>query len=216
MRLTQIQLETWGGFIFIKLNPAGETLHEFLGGMIERWETYQADWVALRQVNRYTFEEPFNWKIFMQNATDYYHIPFIHAETLELPPLIENQSLGYNFMLTPITPEEDYRRFFDLIFPNMYFHVGPSKVQLFKVTPLGPDSSYIEVFLYQTPAQADEYPINDPRLHRDIKQILLEDFDICRVLQKQASSSSFKVAYSAQDLEEGVAHFDRVFMQAMA
>ena len=215
VRLMQAEIDTWGGFIFVKLKPDGVSLAEDLGGMVDRWEGYQADWSQLREIKRYTYDEPVNWKIFMENATDYYHIPFIHQETLELPPKIENVPCGHHFMLTPITPEEDYRRFFDLVYPNMYFHVGPSKVQLFKVTPLAPDRSHVDIILYQTPEQAAEYPINDPRKHRDINQILQEDFAICRVLQEQASSQAFRIVYTAHELEEGVNHFNKMIRNAL-
>ncbi len=215
IRLAQAQVDTWGGFIFVNLDPAAQSLHQSLGGMIPRWEEYQAQWEDLREVKRYSYDEPINWKIFMENSTDYYHIPFIHSETLELPPIIENVACGQHFMLTPITPEEQYRRFFDLIFPNMYFHVGPSKVQLFRVQPVSAVTCHVDIIQYQTPEQAEEYPINDPRKHRDIDQILHEDFAICRVLQEQASSRTFRILYTAQDLEEGVDHFDKMVLAAL-
>jgi len=215
VRLSQAQVDTWGGFIFVNLDAHAPALRASLGAMTDRWEGYSAAWEDLREVKRYTYDEPFNWKIFMENSTDYYHIPFIHSETLELPPLIENQAVGQHFRLTPITPEEQYRRFFDLIFPNMYFHVGPSKVQLFQVTPVTPDACHIDVILYQTAQQAEDYPINDPRQHRDINQILHEDFAICRVLQAQARSQTFRILYTAQDLEEGVDHFDKTVLAAL-
>ena len=97
----------------------------------------------------------------------------------------------------------------------MYFHVGPSKVQLFRVVPLTPNSSHVDVILYQTAEQAETYPINDPRMHRDINQILHEDFMICRVLQEQASSRAFRILYTATDLEEGVDHFDKMVLAAL-
>ncbi|MGF1529340.1 MAG: SRPBCC family protein, partial [Candidatus Competibacterales bacterium] len=215
--IVRASVGAWGGgFIFIILHGEASPLREQLAGMIPRWEDYHPRWEELREVKRLAFDEPFNWKIFMENSTDYYHIPFIHAETLELPPVIKNEPTGQHFKLTPITPEEEYKRFFDLVFPNMYFHVGPSKVQLFRVFPVTPARSRIDVFFYQTPEQAGDYPINDPRLHRDIGQILNEDFAICRVLQQQAASPAFRIRYTAQDLEEGVNHFDKMLLRSLA
>jgi phenylpropionate dioxygenase-like ring-hydroxylating dioxygenase large terminal subunit len=215
IRLRQVLVESWGGFVFVNLDADAPALLASLGGMVERWRSYTSAWEDLREVKRYSYDEPINWKIFMENATDYYHIPFIHSETLELPPIIENVACGQHFQLTPVTQEENYRRFFDLIFPNMYFHVGPSKVQLFRVIPVAPDRSHVDVILYQTAAQAEEYPINDPRMHRDINQILHEDFTICRVLQEQASSQAYRILYTATDLEEGVDHFDKTVLAAL-
>jgi|GEM_PF-1134365 len=216
IRLRQAQVDTWGGFIFVNLDPAAAPLRAFLGEMPHRWEEYHSDWVGLREVKRVTYDEAFNWKIFMENSVDYYHVPFIHEQTLEMPPVIKNEADHQHFMVTTTTPEREYTRFFDLLFPNVYFHVGPSKVQLFHVLPVTPNACHIEVIFYQTNAQTEEYPINDPRKHRDINQILHEDFAICRVLQQQAKSQAFRIRYTMQDLEEGVDHFDKMVLAALA
>ena len=216
VRLVQAQVDTWGGFVFVNLAVDAPSLRASLGAMIARWEESLPDWSRLREVRRYTYDKPINWKIFMENSTDYYHIPFIHSETLSLPPILENVACGQHFMLTSLTPSENYRRFFDLLFPSMYFHVGYSKIQLFQVYPVSAVASHIVITQYQTPEQADAYPINDPRKHNDIDQILHEDFAICRVLQEQASSQAYQIRYTAHDLEEGVDHFDKMVLTALA
>lgn len=213
VRLHTAQIDSWGGFIFVNLDPSADSLSIYLGDMRKRWEEYHPDWEGLREVNRLTYTQPFNWKIFMENSTDYYHIPFIHRRSLELPPVIRNCSSGSHFMLTTCTPEEHYERFFDLVFPNSYFHIGPNKIQHFQVVPDTADRCAIDIRLYQTPDQMKAYPLSDPTKHRDIAQILAEDFTICRVLQQQAKSAFFRVCYSAHELEAGVNHFDRIVLE---
>lgn len=215
VHLPNARIDTWGGFVFVSLDSENEGLRAYLGDMIDRWEAYCPDWDGLRAVQRLTFDQPCNWKIFMENATDYYHIPFIHQNSLGMPPVFENRAAGQHFMLTTATPDEGYSRFFDLLFPNNYFHVGPNKVQHFWVVPTTPESSHIEIVLYQTPAQMDEYPLSDPTKHRDLRQILDEDFAICRVLQQQARSEFFRVHYTAIEFEAGVNHFDSALRAAL-
>lgn len=216
VHLAPAQVDTWGGFVFVNLDPEAESLRGSLGEMVERWEAYCSDWDALQEVKRLAFNEQCNWKIFMENATDYYHIPFIHQKSLRMPPVFENGASGQHFMLTTATPEENYSRLFDLIFPNSYFHVGPNKIQLFRVLPVSPETSNIEIVLYQTPAQMDTFPLSDPTKHRDVNQILDEDLAICRVLQQQASSKHFQVRYTAADYEDGVNHFDSTLLAALS
>lgn len=212
IQLARAKVGTWGGFVFVNLDPAAESLASYLGDMVKRWEDYGTDWPELRVVRRITYDEPFNWKIFMENSTDYYHIPFIHRETLALPPVFRNRSAGLHFMLTAVTPDEGYDRYFDLVFPNSYFHIGPSKIQHFQVSPRTPGESAIEIVLYQTPVQMERFPLNDPTKHLDVDRILAEDFAICRALQQQATSQYFRVRYTADQLEEGVNHFDRTLL----
>ena len=216
VRLHQAEVDTWGGFVFVNLDPGAEGLRSYLGDMIGRWEDYHPDWNALREVKRTIYNEPCNWKIFMENSTDYYHIPYIHQGTLDMPPLFRNQASGVHFMLTTITPDDDYGRFFDLLFPNNYFHVGPNKIQLFRVLPETPEASHIEIVFYQTPAQMEHYPLDDPTKHRDADRILGEDFAICRMLQQQARSQFYRVLSTASEFEDGVNHFDNTLLAALA
>lgn len=216
VRLPPARVDTWGGFVFVNLDPEAEDLRSYLGGMVDRWDEYHPDWGGLREATRLTYTEPFNWKIFMENSTDYYHIPFIHEGSLGLPPVLENQASGRHFMLTTSTPDDGYRRFFDLLFPNSYFHVAPNKIQHFKVMPVDPGTSRIDVVLYQTQAQAERYPMDDPSKHRDLCRILDEDFAICRALQRQTASTRFGVGFSARDFEDAVNHFDRAVLAALA
>ncbi len=215
IKLQAVQLDTWGGFIFVNLDPEAVSLADYLGDMPTRWQTYHDDWEGLRPVKHISYDEPFNWKIFMENAVDYYHIPFIHQDTLDLPPVFNNVPDGKHFMLTTSTPEAEYTRYFDLLFPNTYFHIGHNKIQVLTVNPVTPDQCQVDVTFYQTPAMAAEYPINDPRMHRDINQILHEDFDICRTLQQQAQSTAYRILYTAHKMEEGVDHFDKMVLEAL-
>lgn len=215
VRLVPARVDTWGGFVFVNLDPSAESLRDYLGEMTARWEDYHGDWEGLREVKRLTHSEPFNWKIFMENSTDYYHIPFIHQGSLGMPPMFRNRPAGRHFMLTTSTPNESYDRFFDLVFPNNYFHVAPNKIQLFRVLPATPESSHIEVVLYQTPVQMESYPLSDPTKHRNVDQILGEDFSICRVLQQQARSQIYRILYTAYELEEGVNHFDATILATL-
>ena len=215
VRLQPVQVATWGGFIFVNLDLEAETLARFLARMPERWEAYHADWEGLREVKRTTYDEPFNWKIFMENSVDYYHVPFIHQETLELPPVIENVASGHHFMLTTDTPEAQFTRYFDFLYPNIYFHISPSKILMMRATPVTAGATHVDIVFYQTDEQAEEYPINDPTKHRDMAQIMNEDFSICRVLQQQAASGAYRILYTAHDLEEGVDHFDKMVLAAL-
>ncbi len=216
VRLPPALVDTWGGFVFVNLDLSGDGLKSFLGEMVARWQDYNTEWEALQEVEQLTYDdEQFNWKIFMENSTDYYHIPFIHQGSLSMPPVFATGAAGPHFMLTTATPEENYRRYFDLVFPNNYFHIAPNKIQHFRVVPKTPETCRVEVTLYQTPAQMDAYPLSDPTKHREVSRILDQDFAVCRVLQEQARSRHFRVRYTASDLEDGVNHFDATVLAAL-
>lgn len=212
--LVPAQVDTWGGFVFVKVAPGGPTLAESLGDMVNRWENYEVQWLDLSEVFSMTYEQNFNWKLFVENFIDYYHVPFIHPETLSMPDAVGNGAVGPHFKTT-IEREGGRYNMFDHIFPNMFFHVSRRQVQFYRVVPQGPEACRMEIYGYQTPVQAAEYPL-DSNEHRDLDKILAEDFGMCLMLQEQARSRAFQVIYTAQEFEEGVEHFYKMVTGRLA
>jgi phenylpropionate dioxygenase-like ring-hydroxylating dioxygenase large terminal subunit len=78
--LIPIAIDTWGGFLFINLNPNAESLKKFLGGLPEKLAPYNLENMALAR--RKTFEMECNWKLFVENAKESYHIATVHRATI--------------------------------------------------------------------------------------------------------------------------------------
>jgi phenylpropionate dioxygenase-like ring-hydroxylating dioxygenase large terminal subunit len=93
-RLPQLKVDTWGGFIFVTLNPNPKPLLEFLGDVPKMYEPYQLD--RLRMAMKFPMELNVNWKLVNENLTDIYHIAVLHASTFgPYQPLS-----GYRFAVT--------------------------------------------------------------------------------------------------------------------
>jgi phenylpropionate dioxygenase-like ring-hydroxylating dioxygenase large terminal subunit len=78
--LQPVELETWAGFIFVRLgNSAGpQTLACHLGELIERHK--QMPLSSLRRVGSKSYDVAANWKIICENFCECYHCPSIHPE----------------------------------------------------------------------------------------------------------------------------------------
>lgn len=80
MHLPEAQVGRWGGYIFLKENPGGPTLEEFLSPIpehFERWrheECTTAIWVAK--------EVPANWKVTMEAFMEAWHTIITHPQLL--------------------------------------------------------------------------------------------------------------------------------------
>ncbi len=80
MHLPEAQVGRWGGYIFLKENPGGMTLEEFLAPLPEhfkRWrheECTTAIWVAK--------EVPANWKVVMEAFMEAWHTIITHPQLL--------------------------------------------------------------------------------------------------------------------------------------
>jgi phenylpropionate dioxygenase-like ring-hydroxylating dioxygenase large terminal subunit len=75
-----IQCDTWGGFIFINLDPDNtQGVEAFFGEFAEGIEGY--DFEGPHQVYRFKAEIQCNWKIFMDGFAESYHGPYLHANS---------------------------------------------------------------------------------------------------------------------------------------
>jgi phenylpropionate dioxygenase-like ring-hydroxylating dioxygenase large terminal subunit len=79
--LTPIRLESWGGFIFFNFDAAAAPLSHWLGDLPERLASYRyEDMVCVRR-KEYLLE--CNWKVYVENAMEAYHVPTVHRSTLQ-------------------------------------------------------------------------------------------------------------------------------------
>lgn len=78
-RLPRLKADTWGGFIFVTLNPNPKPLLDFLGDTPKLYEPYQLH--RLRLAAKFPVELPVNWKLIDENLCDIYHVAVLHANT---------------------------------------------------------------------------------------------------------------------------------------
>jgi phenylpropionate dioxygenase-like ring-hydroxylating dioxygenase large terminal subunit len=78
--LLPIRLDTWGGFLFVNFDEKAGPLQKFLGGLPEKLAPYRLESMAL--VRRKTYDMACNWKLFVENAKESYHIATVHKATI--------------------------------------------------------------------------------------------------------------------------------------
>ena len=75
-----IPLDTWGGFLFINFDQSAAPLTGYLGDLPERVAPYRLDDMACARRKEYVME--CNWKLFVENAKESYHIATVHRQTI--------------------------------------------------------------------------------------------------------------------------------------
>lgn len=78
--LTPIRLESWGGFIFINFDSAAKPLANYLGDLPQKLSSYRFDDMVCVRRKEYVLN--CNWKIYVENAMEAYHIATVHRSTL--------------------------------------------------------------------------------------------------------------------------------------
>jgi phenylpropionate dioxygenase-like ring-hydroxylating dioxygenase large terminal subunit len=93
--LVELRLEIWDGFLFLNFDPDADGLESFLGDLPKLMRPY--NFAAMRCTRRRVYELGCNWKIYVENAMESYHVPSVHMKTLQ------RQKRDHN---PPILPED--------------------------------------------------------------------------------------------------------------
>lgn len=75
-----LRLETWEGFLFVNFDEGAQDLMSFLGNLPATLASY--GFSGMTCVRRKTFELACNWKIYVENAMEAYHVSTVHRSTL--------------------------------------------------------------------------------------------------------------------------------------
>ncbi len=79
--LAPIRLESWDGFLFICFDAGAPALMDDLGDLPATLAPYGfADMVCVR---RKEYDLACNWKLYVENAMESYHVPTVHGQTLQ-------------------------------------------------------------------------------------------------------------------------------------
>lgn len=78
--LVELRCGVWGGFLFVCFDNDAPPLSSWLGGLPEKLECYGLDDMVLAR--RTVTDMACNWKIFVENAKESYHIGTVHKATI--------------------------------------------------------------------------------------------------------------------------------------
>jgi len=107
--LISVKVETWEAFVFTNLDPHAESLHSFLGGLVQRCAPLGLS--KLHYFDRRVYDIACNWKVFVDNYLDGgYHVPHLHkglSSVLDYKQYtIENQD-RYCLQSSPMVASEE-------------------------------------------------------------------------------------------------------------
>ncbi len=226
--LTPVRLQEWFNLIFVNLDGEADSLREILGTLPDQAQKF--DFCSMRFSERRTYEMKCNWKTYIDNYLEGYHLPSVH------PGL--NRELNYGAYTVetypwhvrqwgPIraTQQEDAtpRRYsqavgnltadYFWIFPNWMLNCYPDNVSLNIILPLEAERT-LAIFEWYLP----EKDLDGDAARKSVAfsdQIQLEDIAICEVVQKNLHSRSYSSGRYSVKQEKGVHAFHRMYRGLM-
>lgn len=231
--LVPVRVEEWFDLIFVNLNLASldgdaRPLRERLGELPRQLEKFQ--FAGMKLFERRTYEMKCNWKTYVDNYLEGYHLPSVHPglnRELDYNAYVVEPHAGYVRQFSPIrgaqpgdaTPRryqeagEDLSTDYFWIFPNWMLNCYPDNVSLNIVVPLAPERS-LAVFEWYLPEK--EHGSAAAKASVEFShQIQVEDVGICETVQKNLRSRSYSRGRFSVKQERGVHAFHRMYAATM-
>jgi choline monooxygenase len=218
--LRPVQVDTWGPFVFVNLDPQAPPLADILGAIPA--ETAHMPLARMGFYKRVDYEIACNWKVYVDNYLEGYHIPPAHPglfKEIDYKLYRVETFRHYSKQDAPIREKPDslYRRHLEdgapaqalyyWVFPNLMLNIYPDNLQINIILPLGHDRT-LTIFEWYV-LDADRPEVAD-EFHRSFKfsdLVQKEDIDICESVQKRLRSRSYDTGRFSLLRENGVHHF---------
>lgn len=224
--LDAVRVETWGGFVFVNLDPHAPPLHDVLGDIPHQVERAGFRPAEMEFVERRDYYVDCNWKVYIDNYLEGYHVPIAHPGLFREIDY-ENYKVDtyryYSSQYAPIRelkPGEVHgrdRRFlrtegeeqalYYWIFPNFMLNLYPDNLQINIILPLGHEKTLtiFEWYFLQPGSGAGWNSLQESIKFSD--EVQREDIAICEIVQKGLRSRTYDTGRFSAKRENGVHHF---------
>ena len=231
--LFELELEEWMGFVFVRFGGNGSGIEASMRHIESEASHYRL--AEMKPWGRPTSVDcDFNWKLFVENDAEGYHIPTGHpglrrlfgnsySDDTELSEadgtrafavLRDKESAVWGERayqrLLPVVDHlpAEYRRawIYYALFPTAVLQVTPDLVDCYQVSPVGPDRCRIHGFSVALEDDRRETRAARYLTTRLNRQVFKEDVSFCRWTDAGVRSSGYPGGVLS-DLESGVRQF---------
>lgn len=224
----------WAGLVFAHLDPAqAGGFTAWLGDYPTPAWVGEFPWDDLVEIGRFRFPLACNWKLYIENHVDIYHLWFLHEDSLGM---FDHAGLTWLAddtghwscaeMLRPgqerarptlvridgITDTEAQTLRANLLWPNVPMTTSSTTVNTYQVLPTGPTTCVLDLRI-----RARRGGVLDDGLAAQVRRILVdEDGFACEQLQRNLASPWFQVGPLAQRHERPIMDFHRHVLEHLS
>lgn len=225
--LRKVAIETYGPFIFVNLTGEGPSLSEYLGEIIPEVAHVKIDDLVF--FKRHTYSIQCNWKVYVDNYLEGYHIPKAHSglmREIDYPKYREEIRTYHSRQFAPVRNQNSiYLRNKDentppealyyWVFPNLMWNIYPDNLQFNTIIPDGPDKT-LTVFDWYVPKNLVEKMRTDFEASFAFSDaVQKEDIWLCEQVQKGLNSMSYDRGRYSVQREKALHHFHMLYARFM-
>jgi choline monooxygenase len=222
MGMVPLRLETWEQFIFVNFDQGAEPLSAYLGDIPEQARGFQFDGLHFAERRDYVIH--CNWKMYVDNYLEGYHIPIAHPGLMREIDYAQYRTDTFRYhsqQFAPIRamkPEDAGERLYApgsgvqealyfWIFPNLMLNIYPDNVQTNLIVPVSHDKTLtiFEWFFHDAASEKVQERMKKAIAFGD--EVQQEDIGLCENVQRGLRSATYDRGRYSVKRENGVHHF---------
>ncbi|HEV2706959.1 MAG TPA: aromatic ring-hydroxylating dioxygenase subunit alpha [Pyrinomonadaceae bacterium] len=225
--LPEFRVDVWGALVFVNLDAEAAPLAATLEDLPER-VGHRNDWDEMRPAARKEWHVACNWKTYVDNYLEGYHIPVVHpglARELDYRRYRTETRRLYSIQHAPVRREratriaagegEDAAQYF-WVFPNLMLNVYPDNYSTNLIVPLAPERTLTVFEWYFKDAERADVREAVRRTVEFSDEIQVEDIQICEAVQRGLRSRTYTSGRYSVARENGVHHFHGLLAHYLA
>lgn len=201
--LFSIRVETWRGLVFVNMDLAAEPLAALVEPLAARWADEQS---ALPLVERRTHVIGCNWKTYVENYLEGYHIQKVHPEFDSDVVVAEYRTEVVGEVVFAAAPPRDasvYGGVWGWLWPNLGVNVYRHGYMMERMTALGPSQTRLDYFYFYDPDRQAE--LAGMLEFSDL--VTAQDLQVCEEVQRNLEVGVYRGGVLSPKHEQGVAWF---------
>jgi choline monooxygenase len=222
MGMVPLRLETWEQFIFVNFDRQAEPLATYLGNILEQARGFQ--FAGLQFAERRDYVIDCNWKVYVDNYLEGYHIPIAHPGLMREIDYSQYRTDTFRYHSQQFAPiramkaEDAAERFYApgtglqealyfWIFPNLMLNLYPDNVSTNLIVPLSHDKTLtiFEWFFHDVASEHVQQRVKKAVAFSD--EVQQEDIGLCESVQRGLRSATYDRGRYSVKRENGVHHF---------
>ncbi len=209
--LFPVRCETWRGLVFINLDMGAPPLADLLAPLAVRWPEGQAGFPL---VERRAHRIGCNWKTYVENYLEGYHLPMVHPE-FDTDVVVSGYWTQIEgdivFSGAPARDASVYGGLWGWLWPNLGVNVYRHGYMIERMTAVGPAETRLDYFYFFDPEEADALP----EMMKFSDLVTAQDLAICEEVQRNLEAGVYTGGVLSPKHETGVAWFQNRIVGAL-
>ena len=222
--LISLPIAVWEDIAWVRLGDTDAPLSDLVKGISDRVTRNGTSLLAeMNYYKRVTYDVHCNWKAYVDNYLEGYHLPHVHPELcnlLDVQKYVTETSKYHSLQYSPFQAGDNLygagggEAYYYYLWPNFMLNIIPGRLQTNRVIPVAADHCQVVFdYFYQDVVSAEA----KQRAEADIEyahKIQLEDIEICEHVQRGLASRAYDRGRFSVECEEGVYHFQTLLKTA--